>query len=89
MCMRGWVKNCIATCEKFIFWCEKGYEGILALGSPQTTYCYRKSEFLYVVFVSEQRVNKPPTGNVPRPQNCFRTNYRSIIPILLKALKLH
>ena len=34
MC-RG-VKNRIVTCEKCIFWCEKRYEGILALGSPKT-----------------------------------------------------
>ena len=38
MCMCGWVKNRIATCEKFIFWCEKGYEWILAIGSPKTYY---------------------------------------------------
>ena len=31
MCMCGWVKNCIVTCEKFIFWCERGYKWILAL----------------------------------------------------------
>ena len=41
MCMCGCVKNCIVTCEKFIFWCEKGYEWILALGGVKTTYSYR------------------------------------------------
>ena len=39
--MCGCVKNCIVTCEKFIFWCEKGYEWILALGGLKTTYSYR------------------------------------------------
>ena len=38
--MCGWVKNCIVTSEKFIFWCEKGYEWILVLGGPKTTYLY-------------------------------------------------
>ena len=32
------VKNHIATCEKCMFWCEKGYEWFLALGSPKTYY---------------------------------------------------
>ena len=40
MCMCGWVKNCIVTCEKFIFWCEKGYEWILAVGNPKTYYSW-------------------------------------------------
>ena len=26
ICMSGWVKNCIVTFEKCIFWCEKGYD---------------------------------------------------------------
>ena len=39
--MCGCVKNCIVTCEKFIFWCEKGCEWILALGGLKTTYSYR------------------------------------------------
>ena len=26
VCMCVGVKNCIVTCEQFIFWCEKGYE---------------------------------------------------------------
>ena len=32
------VKNRIVTCEKYIFWCEKGYKWILALGSAKTYY---------------------------------------------------
>ena len=36
MCMCVDVKNRIVTCEQFMFWCEKGYKLILALGSPKT-----------------------------------------------------
>ena len=35
MCMCVGVKNRIVTCKKFIFWCEKGYKWISALGSPK------------------------------------------------------
>ena len=38
MCMRDYVKNRIVTCEKCVFWCEKRYKRISALGSPKT-YC--------------------------------------------------
>ena len=38
MCMCAGVKNHIVTCEKCMFWCEKGYKWILAPGSPKTTY---------------------------------------------------
>ena len=34
------VKNRIVTCEQFMFWCEKGYKLILALGSPKTQCSY-------------------------------------------------
>ena len=36
MCIR--VKNHIVTCEKCMFWCEKGYKWIGVLGSPKTYY---------------------------------------------------
>ena len=39
-CMCGWVKNRIDTCEKLIFWCQKVYEWILALGGPKTYYLH-------------------------------------------------
>ena len=32
MCKCGWVKIRIVTYEKFLFWCEKGYEGMSELG---------------------------------------------------------
>ena len=32
------VKNHIVTCEKCMFWYEKMYKWILALGSPKTYY---------------------------------------------------
>ena len=38
MCICVGVKNHIVTCEKCIFWCEKGYERILALDSPKAYY---------------------------------------------------
>ena len=38
MCMCGGVKNRVATCKKCMFWCEKGYKRIMALGSPKTYY---------------------------------------------------
>ena len=39
MCICDYVKNHIGTCEKCIFWCEKGYKWISVLGSPKT-YCW-------------------------------------------------
>ena len=38
MCMCVGAENRIVTCEKYIFWCEKGYKRILALGSPKKCY---------------------------------------------------
>ena len=38
MCMCVGVKSSIVTYEKCMFWCEKGYKRILALGGPKTYY---------------------------------------------------
>ena len=38
MCLCDGIKNCIVTCEKCMFWCEKGYEQIRPLGSCKTHY---------------------------------------------------
>ena len=40
MCMYGWVKNWIVTCEKMYFWCEKRYKWFFAIGSTKT-HCSR------------------------------------------------
>ena len=37
MCMCGWVKTHIVTCEKSMFWCEKGYKRIGGSGQPKNT----------------------------------------------------
>ena len=42
---------------------------------------------MYIAPVSERRVRKPPTGNVPSLQNYFQTNCRSFIPMLLKNIR--
>ena len=44
MCMFVGVKNHIDTCKKCMFWCEKRYKWILALGSPKA-YCLRSCAF--------------------------------------------
>ena len=36
MCICDYVKNCIGTCKKCVFQFEKGYQRIIALGSPKT-----------------------------------------------------
>ena len=38
MCLCGGVKIYIITCEKCMFWCEKGHKWIKALGSCKTHY---------------------------------------------------
>ena len=38
MCLCGGVKNCIATYEKFAYYCKRGYERIIALGRCKTHY---------------------------------------------------
>ena len=38
MCICDYAKNRIGTCGKCIFWFEKRYKSIIALGSPKT-YC--------------------------------------------------
>ena len=43
MCMCDGVKNCIVTCEKCIYQCEKGYVWIMALIRPNIYYsCVKK-----------------------------------------------
>ena len=39
---------------------------------------------LYATSLSEQSIRKPPTGNVPSPQNYFQANCWSVILMLLK-----
>ena len=41
---------------------------------------------MYVVYVLEQRVRKPPTDNVPCQQNYFQTNCENVIPMLLRSM---
>ena len=38
MCLWGGIKNYVVTCEKCMFWCEKEYKWIGALGSCKTHY---------------------------------------------------
>ena len=38
MSIRDYVKNCIGTCKKCVFWFEKGYKRVIALGSCKA-YC--------------------------------------------------
>ena len=40
MCLCGGVKNRIVTCEKCMFWCEKGYKWIGTLGSYISHYSH-------------------------------------------------
>ena len=42
-------------------------------------------DYLYVAPVSQRRVRKPSTDNIPSPQDYCQTNYRSVIPMLLKS----
>ena len=44
------------------------------------------NDCLYVAYLSQQRVRKPPMDNIPSPQNYFQTNCRSVIPVLLKSI---
>ena len=44
------------------------------------------NDCLYVAFLSQQRVRKPPTDNIPSQQNYFQTNCRKVIPMLLKNI---
>ena len=44
------------------------------------------NDCLYVTFILQERVRKPPTDNIPSPQNYFQTNCQSIIPMLLKSI---
>ena len=53
MCMSVGVKNRIATCEKCIFLCEKGYKWILALGSPKNTL------LIFIITICDAFLNFP------------------------------
>ena len=40
---------------------------------------YEHNDYVYVAYVQQRRVRKPPTDNISSPQNYFQTNYRSVI----------
>ena len=70
------VKNRIVTCEKCMFWCEKGYEWILVLGSPKKYYygaefaditCFNEdSSFYHVSFVKKHHFRPKPMQEAAR-----------------------
>ena len=41
---------------------------------------------LYVVYVLQLRVRKPPTDNIPSWQNYLQINCQSVITVLLKSI---
>ena len=57
---------------------------ISLLGRLQET--LEHNDCFYAASVLEQRIKKPPTHNVPTPQNYFQTNCRNVISILLKSI---
>ena len=44
------------------------------------------NDCLYVASLSQLRVRKPPTDNIPSLQNYFQTDCQSVIPMLLKSI---
>ena len=45
-----------------------------------------QNDCLYVASLSQLRVRKTPTDNIPSLQNYFQTNCQSVIPMLLKSI---
>ena len=56
------------------------------LGRPQRK-SLEHNNYLYVAFMSEQRVRQPPTENVPSLHNYFQTNCWSVLLMLFKKKK--